>query len=351
MILAGDLGATNTRLGLFRPTAPRPELAIRRDYRTQDFPGLPAIVGRFLDEVGTRPDTVRAVCIGVAGPVTRGSAHLANVPWPITASEVQAQLQLPPVRLLNDVVAMAHGVPALRPDDLVPLQAGQADPGGAIGLVTIGTGYGTCVLHRAGTGRVAVPAETGHSDFPCRTDRDVEAWRRLRAAHGRVDIEHVVSGIGLTSLFDVLHDRPCPASPPDLAAGDKPAALVENARAAACPVCRDAFALFLDALSSALDQVQQALEAAHGAGAALADVGSERFLPGDPEEVADAPAERALPWRVVSHGFSQTLRSAVDGRPSPPRSRYHPGRVRPTALIGSCARVLKPSPEAAKDLS
>jgi glucokinase len=251
MILAGDLGGTNTRLGLFRGTTPRPDAVVRHDYRTYEFSGLPAIVLRFLREAGVEPKSIDAVCVGVAGPVRQGTAQLTNVPWLVSAAELREQLGLPPVLLLNDVVAMAYAVPALRGDDLTWLQAGHADPMGNAALITIGTGFGTCLLHRAGGRFLPSPAEGGHADFSPTTDREIEVLRAFRARFGRVDVERVASGQGLANLSDFAHGGGCPLMEPGIDAKRVPAQVTANARAGRCPQCREAFDIFLRAVWSA----------------------------------------------------------------------------------------------------
>jgi glucokinase len=47
-LLAGDVGGTNTRLGLFEKHSPRPRLIAAREFATLDFPDLPAMIAAFL---------------------------------------------------------------------------------------------------------------------------------------------------------------------------------------------------------------------------------------------------------------------------------------------------------------
>ena len=250
MILAGDVGATNTRLGLFTGGPSRPVAVARRDVRTSDFPSFATLVVRFLREAGVEPSAVDAACAGVAGPVRAGTAQLTNVPWLVRIDEL-TRLGIPKVVLVNDVVAMAHAVPALRPDELVVVQAGQPDPAGNVALITLGTGFGSCLLHRVAGRLVPSPAETGHSDFTVRTDREIELLRHLRARFGRADVERVASGQGLAHVSVFTHGGACEAMDVQAAASRVPALVLENARAGRCAACREAYELFLDAVMAA----------------------------------------------------------------------------------------------------
>ena len=47
MILAGDIGGTSTRFGLFDPVRPRPRQLANRAFSTLDFPDLPSMIAAF----------------------------------------------------------------------------------------------------------------------------------------------------------------------------------------------------------------------------------------------------------------------------------------------------------------
>ena len=250
MILAGDVGATNTRLGLFTGGPSRPVAVARRDVRTVDFPSFATLVVRFLREAGVDAQRRGLGLRRRAGPVRAGTAQLTNVPWLVRADEL-TRLGIPKVALVNDVVAMAHAVPALRPDELVVLHAGQPDPTGNVALITLGTGFGSCLLHRVAGRLVPSPAETGHSDLTVRTDREIELLCHLRARFGRADVERVASGQGLAHVSAFTHGGGCAEMDADAAASSVPARVVQNAGAGRCAACREAYEIFLDAVMAA----------------------------------------------------------------------------------------------------
>ena len=49
MILVGDIGGTNARLGLFEPVRLRPRQLDVHVFRTLDFPNLPSIIATFFE--------------------------------------------------------------------------------------------------------------------------------------------------------------------------------------------------------------------------------------------------------------------------------------------------------------
>jgi glucokinase len=250
MLLAGDLGGTTTRLGLFDAATPRPELRAVHEFATLDHSGLAPMVIEFLRQNDVGPEVVDVAAIGVAGPVVGQTARLTNVPWPVSAAELREQTGLARVELLNDAEAMALAVPVLRPDELAVIQAGTADPSGNALLLTVGTGLGVSFLHCVGGRLLPMPSEGGHGDFPSRTQREIDLVRYLLTLYGRVDMERVVSGRGLGNIADFVHGGRCPLAPLDLDDADYPAHVTTAATQATCASCVDAFGLFLEAFGS-----------------------------------------------------------------------------------------------------
>src|SRR5258707_12653615 len=90
MLLAGDLGGTNTRLGLFQRQDPRPVEVFSRDFPTKGYPNVAPMILELLAETKTRVQDIEAACIGAAGPVIRQRVHPTNVAWQLDAQETIA---------------------------------------------------------------------------------------------------------------------------------------------------------------------------------------------------------------------------------------------------------------------
>src|SRR4051794_38321284 len=100
MILAVDVGGTNTRLALIDEARGEPRVMIVGVYRSRDHASLEQIVSAFLL---ANPATLSGACVGVAGPVREGRAVLTNLPWGVDASVLAAHLRLPEIGLINDL--------------------------------------------------------------------------------------------------------------------------------------------------------------------------------------------------------------------------------------------------------
>ncbi|MES1255090.1 MAG: glucokinase [Acidobacteriota bacterium] len=246
MILAGDIGGTSTRLGLFAPGQPRPQPVAIRVLTTLDFDGLAPLIGSFLAAQGVESAAIGAVGFGVAGPVIGDVAQLTNVPWRIDARQLAGAFGFAHVRLMNDLQAMAQAVPVLADDELHTLQRGSAQPDGNIALIAAGTGLGVATLHNIGGRFVPAASESGHADYAARTEDDIAVLRDLVGRYGRAEVEHVVSGHGLVNIHRVMHRTPCAAGV-DLAAASAPAAISAAALSGRCAGCVKTLGVFVEA--------------------------------------------------------------------------------------------------------
>jgi glucokinase len=245
VILAGDLGATKTLLGLFDAAPGRPRVVHVREFHTTTFASLTEMIAAYSADEPFRDAAITGGAFGVAGPVLGETAQLTNVPFAIDAPDISRRFGIPRVSLLNDLEAMAYAMPVLDNADLHVLQAGVAGSGN-MALIGAGTGLGEALLHRFNGRFIPSPTEAGHADWAARTDRDVAVLRLLVARYGRAEVEHVVSGRGLANLHRATHHAPCDAG---INADDPtaPAALTRAALDGRCAQCVEALGIFVDA--------------------------------------------------------------------------------------------------------
>jgi glucokinase len=246
MLLAADIGGTKTLLGLFDPLPARPRPIVVRSFATLDHPDLPSMIAAFLESDEARGVDIDRACFGVAGPVIGDTAELTNVPWRVDGLRVCRVFSIARVRLLNDLQAMAYSIPVLHEDETHALQRGEALRGGNIALIAAGTGLGEALLHNIDGRFIPSASEGGHADFSPRTEREITVLRALTARHGRVEVERVISGRGLSNIHRIVHDHACDAGidPDDL---DSPAAISAAALARRCAGCVETLDLFVEA--------------------------------------------------------------------------------------------------------
>ena len=247
MILAGDVGGTKTLLGLFDSRVTRPDAIVVRSFTTIEYPDLSAVVSAFAADDQVRGTVVRSAAFGVAGPVLGTTATLTNVPFRIDAAAIGAMFDIPHVRLLNDLQAMACAVPLLVDSEMHVLQAGEAQPGGSLALIAAGTGLGEAVLHEVDGRLIPTPTEAGHADWAARNDREIVVLRDLIRRFGRAEVEHVLSGPGLVNLHRVTHESGGCHAVDDDSDPSAPAAISRAALDRRCPGCVEALDIFVGA--------------------------------------------------------------------------------------------------------
>src|SRR5215475_11266044 len=136
MILAGDIGGTNTRLAFFAPEGERSRPLGEETFSSREHGGLAEIVDTF---VSKHPGAVASAGFGIAGPVKHGRCEATNLPWVVDARQLAVQVGLASVALINDLEATAYGVASLPPNDFLVLNHGAPDAEGNAAIIAAGT--------------------------------------------------------------------------------------------------------------------------------------------------------------------------------------------------------------------
>jgi glucokinase len=203
MILAGDIGGTNTRLSLFRVTAGRLDAFAEKTYPSREHEGLNRIVAIFTAEHSQRIDHA---CFGISGPVQNGRGRPSNLPWQVDARMMAEQLQAKSASLINDLEANAYGIAALQDKDFAVLNAGAPGASGNAAVISAGTGLGEAGLFWDGVRHLPFACEGGHADFSPRNELEIELLRYLLRSYAHVSYERVLSGPGLRNIYHFLRD-------------------------------------------------------------------------------------------------------------------------------------------------
>jgi glucokinase len=201
LILAGDVGGTNTRLGLFEVARHRLHLLSEKTYPSKKYRGLENILVNFLREQAAIP----AACFGVAGPVTEEVIIATNLPWWIDIQSLRKVARFEKIEVINDLVANAYGISLLRKSDFEILNAGKPRKGNQA-LISAGTGLGEAILFWDGEQFVPSPSEGGHAEFGPRNRSEMELFNYLSERFDHVSYERVLSGEGLFHIYQFLKD-------------------------------------------------------------------------------------------------------------------------------------------------
>ena len=247
MILAGDVGGTKVHLALYDFINGKLQHARDERYPAKDYSGLEEIVKEFLGA-----NKVTAACFGVPGPVRNGRLRLTNLPWTLDSHELSTGLGITHVFLINDLEANGYGVAELSADQIYTLSEGDASQMGNRALIAAGTGLGEGFLVWNGHSHTPYPSEGGHTDYAPRNEDEIDLLRFLKQKYnGRISFERVVSGMGLTNIYEFLRevrgiDEPAWLAE-RIAAEDPNAVITELALAARSEICEKAMDMFVSA--------------------------------------------------------------------------------------------------------
>jgi glucokinase len=96
MILAGDVGGTNTLLAWCEVSGSRVETAVVEVYASRKYGALEEAVTEFIEK---HRGIARAAAFGVAGPVRHGRSKISNLSWEVDGKKLASLLALPRVEV------------------------------------------------------------------------------------------------------------------------------------------------------------------------------------------------------------------------------------------------------------
>ena len=204
MFLAADLGGTQSRLLLAEQQDGALQPLRQTTLPSRHYPSVEALLEDFL-QPGERP---HCACIAAAGPVTGNRIALTNLPWQLDAARLSQQFAISRVALLNDFTAQTYALPYVQPEQLCTLQPGDRDAEGTRALIGAGTGLGMALLAGDRLQPLALPSQGGHADFAPQDEQQIALLRYLLPEYGRVSLEVLLSGRGLTRLYAFLGHLP-----------------------------------------------------------------------------------------------------------------------------------------------
>jgi glucokinase len=246
MILAGDIGGTNTRLGFFTVQGGVLQRVVEETFSSRDYPDLETAVVKFVSAHQLR---VERACFGVAGPIHDGRCETTNLPWVVDARCLAAVLHLDRVGLINDLEATAYGLATLTAEDYIVLNIGSAAATGNMAVIAAGTGLGEAGLYWDGHQHHPFAGEGGHSTFAASVPLQLELAGFLLREFDHVSWERVLSGPGLHNVYRFLRDTGRGEEPAwlqeELRHDDPAAAISQAALAGRSPLCMQALDLFV----------------------------------------------------------------------------------------------------------
>jgi glucokinase len=202
--IVADVGGTNARLGWTRNGY---EVRDVMGYRCADHPSLAHILRAYQAQTaqGRAGLDVRDAVVAIAGYLQGDRLVNANLPWEVSVAQTADEAQLASLALINDFGAVAHAIPGVRRNALVPLLPGQRDDGLQVPALVLGPGTGLgAAMCLDGAGTDVLLTESGHAALAASTPLELEVLQDLSQRWQHVDNERVLSGTGMAHLYQCL---------------------------------------------------------------------------------------------------------------------------------------------------
>jgi glucokinase len=196
-----DVGGTNTRIAVGGADG----LLHGETFKNDDVEDLVGLLSEALARLGEKRP--RLAVLAVAGPTEKEEIRLTNRPWRFSRTALKQTLDLDELVVVNDFFAVAHALPALAKDELMPLGMKTASEKGNLLACGPGTGFGVSALVLSGSEPTAVSSEAGHMRLGAATADEARVVGRLARDRGAVAVEDVLSGKGLVAAHAILTGR------------------------------------------------------------------------------------------------------------------------------------------------
>lgn len=215
LVLAGDIGGTNTNLGLVGIKDGKFSIILEVVYPSQSLQGLAEPIRETLRLARERRAdlVVGHGCISAAGPVAANTCVMTNLPWSIDGNALSRELGLE-IRVINDFLAISYGIPTLDVNDPAQIHVLRHTDGSTPAplattkaVIGPGTGLGVGFLAFDGTRYIPASSEGGHMSF-APFDEESQAFRDylLKKMNAVPGVEPLVSGIGIKNLYEWWRD-------------------------------------------------------------------------------------------------------------------------------------------------
>jgi len=227
-VIACDLGGTHARFALvaLEPSSTTAHRFIHSGtLNCADYRNFNQALEHFLDEASARP---QAACVAAAGPVNtrqlqsgcQQTIQLTNLPWRLDSQEINTRFGLTHTYLLNDFAALVFAVSGDCTLELQPVHTVTDRPNNACEDTTPpflvlgpGTGLGAAVGIRNAGSVLPLNTEAGHSLFGPTNREQIALLDYLLARQREPSWETLVSGPGLSLLYDFIIAQQHDASP------------------------------------------------------------------------------------------------------------------------------------------
>jgi len=258
IILAGDIGGTNTNLALVGEKANKYTILLKCVFKSNKIDGVIDPLKEVIAAAKKKNPHLKIdlCCISAAGPVENNYCKLTNCKWAIDGGAIKKAIKIDTL-VINDFLAIGYGIPTLDandPNQITKLPTTEGNfprpEGTTKAVVGAGTGLGVGFLTATDGKYRAHPSEGGHSAFAAFDDETIKLKEYVADKTGMTPgVELFVSGQGISNIYHYIKDKKnikiegALKRIDEAKDEDKPALISKNA--GDNKVCRDIMKLFV----------------------------------------------------------------------------------------------------------
>ena len=211
-ILGGDIGATNTHLGIFGVKNKSADLIISFHFKNKDLSSVYEAINFVLNLV--KKDykiKIENASFGIAGALSpeRDNVKMTNIKWSISKKELKRKTILKKIILMNGFEAIGYMINSLKKWQLSVVKTAKKVQKATILVIGAGTGLGKVVLlyDKNKNSYFPVSSEAGNSDFAAQDGRDFEL---INFMHQKMKYNIIygdlLSGNGIVNIFNFVRN-------------------------------------------------------------------------------------------------------------------------------------------------
>jgi glucokinase len=212
VVLAGDIGGTNSNFGVCDISSGKVRLVLSLHLKSKEIKDFAQVVNQLLNYLWSKYQIkINKACIGSAGVISanRDFCKPTNLSFAIDAQKIIQVTALHTVILINDFEAVGYGIDWIAKKDLIEIKKGKQREYANRAIIGAGTGLGKNILgwDYSLKGYIPIPSEGGHADFSAYSNEEFEYLvylkNMIRDSYP-ISWEDVLSGGGIVHLYNFL---------------------------------------------------------------------------------------------------------------------------------------------------
>ena len=211
-ILGGDIGGTNTNLGIFGIKNDFPTLLLSFHFKSKRLKDLYSAINETMKyTLQNYKIKITECCLGIAGALSykRDYVRVTNANLDFSKKVSLKKTDLKDILLMNDFEAVGYGINMLNRKDVYTIKKAKKIEKAPIVVIGAGTGLGktTLIYNENYNMYIPLPSEVHHSDFAVQSKFEldladfIKKYRKIRQNISNGDI---LSGDGLANIYFFL---------------------------------------------------------------------------------------------------------------------------------------------------